>query len=101
MGGVALWVAIFPFDVIKSRVQISNTTEPMIKMLFRIARTEGKVLTWNLSEAFIIKCVYVGVGIMSLYNGLGPTVIRTFPGTGALFLAYETSRKVLNDFLDN
>lgn len=37
---------------------------------------------------------------MSLYNGLGPTVIRTFPGTGALFLAYETSRKLMNDCLD-
>lgn len=79
VGGICLWVAIFPFDVIKSRVQISNTTEPMLKMLVRIARTEG---------------------VMSLYNGLGPTVIRTFPGTGALFLAYETSRKLMNDICD-
>jgi len=38
---------------------------------------------------------------MALYNGLGPTVIRTFPGTGALFLTYETSRKLMNDFCDN
>lgn len=79
VGGVSLWIAIFPFDVIKSRVQISNTSEPMLKMLVTIARTEG---------------------ILALYNGLGPTIIRTFPGTGALFLAYETSRKLMNDFCD-
>ena len=41
VGGISLWVAIFPFDVIKSRMQISNTTMPMMKMLFHIARTEG------------------------------------------------------------
>ncbi|KAK4016332.1 mitochondrial ornithine transporter 1 [Daphnia magna] len=80
VGGISLWVAIFPFDVIKSRVQVSQAaSQPMMKMLFHIARTEG---------------------VMALYNGLGPTVIRTFPGTGALFLAYETSRKFMNEFCD-
>jgi solute carrier family 25 ornithine transporter 2/15 len=43
VGGVSLWIAIFPFDVIKSRVQISNTSEPMLKMLVSIARTEGNI----------------------------------------------------------
>jgi len=37
---------------------------------------------------------------MTLYSGLGPTVIRTFPSTGALFLAYETSKKLMNDYFD-
>ena len=41
VGGICLWVAIFPFDVIKSRVQISNSSEPMMKLLVHIARTEG------------------------------------------------------------
>jgi len=79
VGGVTLWIAIFPFDVVKSRVQVTNTSEPMIRMLLRIARTEG---------------------VMTLYSGLGPTVIRTFPSTGALFLAYETSKKLMNDYFD-
>ena len=34
-------------------------------------------------------------GILALYKGLGPTVLRTFPATGALFLAYETTKKWL------
>ena len=43
VGGVALWVAIFPFDVVKSRVQVShNASQPLVKMLLHIARTEGR-----------------------------------------------------------
>ncbi len=42
VGGLSLWIAIFPFDVLKSRIQISNSSEPMMKMLTHIARTEGK-----------------------------------------------------------
>lgn len=39
-------------------------------------------------------------GVGALYAGLGPTVIRTFPATGALFLAYETTKKYLGGFHD-
>lgn len=35
------------------------------------------------------------LGIMALYSGLKPTMIRAFPANGALFLAYEYSRKLL------
>jgi solute carrier family 25 ornithine transporter 2/15 len=36
-----------------------------------------------------------------LYKGLGPTVLRTFPATGALFLAYETTKKWLEYLADS
>lgn len=78
LGGVALWTAIFPADVIKSRVQIACTkgnAEPSFILMFR------KILTEE--------------GILALYKGLGPTVLRTFPATGALFLAYETTKKYM------
>ena len=52
VGGVTLWIAIFPFDVVKSRVQVTNTSEPMIRMLLRIARTEGS-LSLSLSLCFV------------------------------------------------
>jgi len=32
-------------------------------------------------------------GIRALYNGLLPMVIRTYPANGALFVAYEWTRK--------
>lgn len=34
-------------------------------------------------------------GFTALYSGLTPTMIRTFPANGALFLAYECSRKFM------
>lgn len=76
VGGVALWVAIFPADVCKSRIQVQSVegqkTPSFLHTLTTIFRNEG---------------------IRALYKGLGPTVIRTFPATGALFLAYETTKK--------
>lgn len=45
VGGVALWVAIFPADVVKSRVQIASTmgtVEPTFRaMLFQVYKEEG------------------------------------------------------------
>merc|ERR1712038_1868935 len=64
IAGVTLWTVIFPADVIKSRQQVSGISEPMFRAGYQIFRNEG---------------------ILALYNGLLPTVIRTFPATGALF----------------
>ena len=35
-------------------------------------------------------------GVAALYKGLGPTLLRTMPATGALFLAFETVKKCLS-----
>jgi len=40
------------------------------------------------------------LGVRALYKGLGPTLVRTFPATGALFLAVETTKKVFGDAAD-
>ncbi|KAI8797807.1 mitochondrial ornithine transporter 1 [Biomphalaria glabrata] len=82
LAGVGLWVAIFPADVVKSRIQVQSVsgTPPTFRTVFiNILRQEGP---------------------KALYRGLGPTVIRTFPATGALFLAYETTKKYLSMFYD-
>nr|XP_015294539.1 mitochondrial ornithine transporter 1-like [Macaca fascicularis] len=39
-------------------------------------------------------------GIMALYSGVTPTMIRAFPASGALFLACEYSRKSMMSQLD-
>lgn len=77
-GGVCLWVMIFPADVIKSRIQINNLQRGMFSMGFEIARTEG---------------------LLALYNGLLPTIIRTIPATASLFIAYEYSKKYMEYML--
>ncbi|KAG1678331.1 Mitochondrial ornithine transporter 1 [Nymphon striatum] len=72
-GGICFWMSIFPADVVKSRIQVENITDGFLTVLMRIAKSEG---------------------ILALYNGLGPTLVRTFPATGALFLTYEYTKKV-------
>jgi len=80
MAGVTLWTIIFPADVVKSRLQVAGSKTPMLQMMSTIYKTEG---------------------ILALYNGLVPTLLRTFPATGALFLAYETTKKLLHSITPN
>lgn len=74
VGGICLWTAIFPADVIKSRVQISNVKSNMFAMGASIVRNEG---------------------IGALYTGLRPTILRTIPATAVLFAVYEYSKKFM------
>jgi solute carrier family 25 ornithine transporter 2/15 len=73
-GGVCLWTAIFPADVIKSRVQIQGISRSMFAVGIDIVRTEGP---------------------LALYRGLTPAVYRTIPATAVLFLVYEYSKKLM------
>jgi len=79
MAGVTLWTVIFPADVVKSRLQVSGAKTPMLVMM---------------------KDIYMKEGIRMLYSGLTPTILRSFPATGALFLAYENSRKMMHSLVD-
>jgi len=78
VGGVSLWVAIFPVDVIKSRVQIDSQS----------ALAKGGFI-----NAF--KTICKNEGIAALYSGLGPTIVRSFFATGALFVAVEETKRFL------
>lgn len=73
-GGMCLWLAIFPFDLIKSRIQIENSKLSLYSMLFKIVREEGP---------------------KNLYRGLTPTLIRTFPATAALLFTIEQTRLLI------
>ncbi|XP_041849762.1 solute carrier family 25 member 15a [Melanotaenia boesemani] len=78
-GGACLWLIVYPIDCVKSRIQVyslAGRQEGFMKTSLSIIRTEG---------------------FAALYSGLTPTMIRTFPANGALFLAYEFSRKFMMD----
>ncbi|XP_063375285.1 mitochondrial ornithine transporter 1 [Cydia amplana] len=74
-GGLVLWTVIFPSDVIKSRVQISNKSQRFLAVGLEIVKQEGA---------------------LALYNGLKPTLVRTIPATAVLFLVYEYSKKLMH-----
>lgn len=71
VGGASFWTAIFPFDVAKSRIQVNKGEAGLFRVLVNIWKHEG---------------------FMGLYNGLGPTLVRTIPATAALFATYEYSK---------
>ncbi|XP_070762274.1 solute carrier family 25 member 15a [Enoplosus armatus] len=76
-GGACLWLMVYPIDCVKSRIQVHSLTgrqKGFMKTFIGVIRTEG---------------------FIALYSGLTPTMIRTFPANGALFLAYELSRKFM------
>ena len=97
MAGVTLWTVIFPADVVKSRLQVRSSVnireQPQYKLCFQVTGATTPMLV-------MMKQIYKQEGILALYNGLGPTVIRTFPATGALFLAYEYSKKWMHSVVD-
>uniref|UniRef100_A0A8D0B897 Mitochondrial ornithine transporter 1 n=1 Tax=Salvator merianae TaxID=96440 RepID=A0A8D0B897_SALMN len=77
IGGAAFWLAVYPIDSVKSRIQVlsmAGRQDGFLLSFLHILRTEG---------------------FMPLYCGLLPTVIRALPSNGALFLAYEMTQKKL------
>lgn len=83
VGGVSLWVVIYPIDVIKTKVQVQKRDETFRSLI-------------NL-----IRDTYHGQGINGLYRGLSPTIMRTFPATGVLFCVYELVNSTLSNEVKN
>lgn len=74
IGGVCLWTSTFPADVIKSRIQVKNLNESMFTVGSDIVRREG---------------------VLALYRGLLPSVLRTIPATATLFVTYEYTKRAM------
>lgn len=109
LGGACLWLVVYPMDCVKSRIQVMSMTGKQagfFKTFTTIARAEGKsgvgfICRFCLQTAVrTVKagyniCCFSCLGMRALYSGLTPTMIRTFPANGALFLGYEASRKLM------
>lgn len=83
VGGVSLWVVIYPIDLIKTNVQVQKRDESLKSLKNLLLDT------------------YRGQGISGLYRGLTPTVLRTFPATGVLFTVYELINTKLTNEVKN
>lgn len=81
LAGMFGWTAAMPFDVPKTNVQSSWNTKVVgsyFPMLFKIARERG---------------------VLGLYSGLGPTLLRAFPANAALFLGVEMGKRFFDNLL--
>ena len=74
MGGAGFWAASYPFDVVKTRIQVEGSSLSFRAMMFKIVKQEGP---------------------QALVRGISPTIIRAFPSNAALFASYEVSRKMM------
>ncbi|KAJ7652893.1 mitochondrial carrier [Mycena rosella] len=79
-GGLAYWLACYPLDVIKSRVQLRETPPSGTPVQY-IAR-EFKMI---LGES----------GVKGLFRGLSPSLLRSIPAAASTFAAFELTREWL------
>eukprot|EP00455_Lapot_gusevi_P030927 TRINITY_DN3334_c0_g1_i2.p1 TRINITY_DN3334_c0_g1~~TRINITY_DN3334_c0_g1_i2.p1 ORF type:complete len:300 (-),score=11.27 TRINITY_DN3334_c0_g1_i2:40-939(-) len=78
--GVGYWLSIFPFDLIKSRLQTD------------ISQSSHKV---SVARSLINLCRQEGLG--GMYRGIGITLVRAVPANACIFLTYENVSRFLNN----
>ncbi|KAI0960751.1 hypothetical protein AcV7_000049 [Taiwanofungus camphoratus] len=81
-GGIAYWLSCYPLDVVKSRVQL-RATPPSGTPVQYIAH-EFKVIA---SES----------GMVGLFRGLSPSLLRSIPAAASTFAAFELTREYLRE----
>ncbi|KAI5951622.1 YMC2 [Candida jiufengensis] len=79
LSGYTLWIAIYPIDVIKSKLQ----TDAL------------KGAKYN-NALSVIKDVFHRQGIRGFYKGFLPTILRAAPANGATFAVFELTMRLLN-----
>jgi solute carrier family 25 (mitochondrial carnitine/acylcarnitine transporter), member 20/29 len=80
LAGYALWIMIYPIDVVKSKLQL-DAFDPS-KRAYR----------------GIVDCVRKTVasqGMAGLFRGFGTVMLRAGPVNGATFIGYEVAMNVL------
>ncbi len=76
LSGASAWSFIFPIDVVKSRIQIYNSSVTFV---------------------YMTKHIYSQYGMHGFYRGWSSAIIRAFPANAGLFLGYETAIKFLKE----
>ncbi|KAI0826930.1 mitochondrial carrier [Trametes gibbosa] len=81
-GGIAYWLACYPLDVVKSRIQL-RATPP-----------EGTPIQYIARE---LKLVVSESGVSGLFRGLTPSLLRSIPAAASTFAAFELTREYLKE----
>ncbi|KAF9465191.1 mitochondrial carrier [Collybia nuda] len=79
-GGIAYWLACYPLDVIKSRIQL------------RAIPPTGTPAQYIANE---FKAIISESGISGLFRGLSPSLLRSIPAAASTFAAFELTREYL------
>ncbi|KAG6809086.1 hypothetical protein H0H92_001681 [Tricholoma furcatifolium] len=79
-GGIAYWLACYPLDVVKSRIQLRSTPP------------QGTPLQYIAHE---LKIIVTESGPSGLLRGLSPSLLRSIPAAASTFTAFELTREYL------
>ncbi|KAF8608305.1 mitochondrial carrier [Ceratobasidium sp. AG-I] len=77
-GGICYWLACYPLDVVKSRVQLANAPP--------------KGLDYIAQE---LRAIVREGGAAGLFRGLSPSLLRSIPAAASTFAAYELTKEFL------
>jgi len=80
--GVANWLAVYPIDIFKSRVQTDQT---------------GKYKPGHRGLWQAFQEVLAEAGWRGCFKGLGPALLRSFPANAACFLGFELASRSLRN----
>ena len=81
LAGAISWTAVYPFDVVKTYIQINSSSH-------NSNSKQGGVISTVVS-------LYKEYGIRIFFRGLGTTIIRAFPVNAATFYVYEVLKEIL------
>jgi Mitochondrial carrier protein len=109
LAGMLGWTCAMPFDVPKT---VRKYCPAFVLFIFYVAMKsllihfvlyqnvqasyETKVVGSYLPEMFRIARER---GVMGLYNGLGPVLVRAFPANAALFLGVEMGKRAFDNYI--
>lgn len=80
LSGTALWLMVYPLDVVKSLMQTDNLQKPKFgRSMVTVART-----------------LYAKEGAKAFFKGFGPTMLRAAPANGATFATFELAMRLLS-----
>jgi Mitochondrial carrier protein len=84
LAGSIAWICIYPFDVIKSHIQVSNHKK-------KVAEGGSRCMTIFETASHL----YRQYGIKAFTRGMGVTIARAFPVNGAMLFTHESLKFAL------
>jgi len=80
-GGISYWLACYPLDVVKSRIQLRSTPPT------------GTPVQYIAHE---LKAIVAESGTIGLFRGLSPSLLRSIPAAASTFAAFELTQQYLH-----
>ncbi|XP_054715255.1 mitochondrial thiamine pyrophosphate carrier-like [Uloborus diversus] len=84
--GIAAKMLIYPLDLMKKRIQVQGFEEAR--------RSFGAVRKYR-GMIHCARCIFIEEGVLGLYKGVWPSILKAACTTGSHFLYYEETLKIL------